>query len=951
MKRIISYITLEMKIIKRGFPIVVAASFLLFASCHIAFAQNLKTDSLKSVLIAYGQQAEWEITSSASSVEGKVLTKSFTSNIANALYGKIPGLTVQQGSGEPGNDAPILNIRGINTFAGNSDIFVIIDGMPSTYKSFQQLTSGEIESISILKDAAATTIYGSRAANGVLLVTTRQGSVSPLKLDFSARYGFQQATRLPDFLDSYNYALLYNEAMINSGEVTGRYSTPVLDMYQEGTEPVFYPNVNWYDELLRQTSPIANYNLNARGGTEIVRYFVALNILNNKSLLRNVEDVSLYGQNSNYTRYNFRSNFEVNFNKWLSGKVFVGGAVEDKTTSGTEDNLSSLFNLMASIPPNAFAVEVEPGKYGGSALYRNPYAEIMERGFVSSNARSAQVAAEVKADLNSFIKGLTVSGKFGFDTYFKSYSNKKRDYERYVVSKDAQGNLSYDATYGENTSLTGIESASDQTRIFSVQSFVNYDNTVGMHQFSSVLMSSYDEYTAWNITLPYRNAGLGGRFTYSYDKRYIAEFTFGYSGDDNFPRGSRFGFFPAGSAGWVISNESFLKGSQTVSFLKLRASYGLTGNNRIGGTRYMYNQYYNWGGYYYLGTANSSSSTYLQGVLANPDVTWERERKLNIGIDSKLLNCIDFTFDYFHNRRSGILVKPYATAPAYLGVTLPDVNDGISKNYGFETVLRYANNSKKNFDWFAEMSLSFSHNQIIYNAEAPQLYDHQYKAGHRINQPFVLIADGFYQIDDFNIDGTLKEGVPVSMFDNVQPGDIKYKNQTEGDNIIDANDFVASGFTEMPELTLGLRTGAEYKGFDIELFFQGAANRTVYWGGKYFHAFQDNGKVSSIALGRWTPQTAETATYPRLSLDGNQNNYQYSSFWQKNGSFLKLRNLELGYSLPKTIVSKIRMADLRVFANGTNLFSLDHMDGFTDPETLTGYPAVRTWSLGLNVQF
>jgi TonB-linked SusC/RagA family outer membrane protein len=913
--------------------------------CNFAFAQQgTETDSVKFETITS--------TSSVSSVKGDDLIKSFTSNIANTLYGRIPGLTVQQNGQEPGNDSPFLNIRGINTFSGSSDIFVVIDGIPSTYNSFQKLTPREIESVSVLKDAAATAIYGGRGANGVLLITTKQGEQSPLKLDFSAQYGFQQATRLPDFLDSYNYALLYNEAMKNNGAAAGLYSEQDLAAYKNGTDPVLYPNVNWYNEVLRPASPIANYNLNARGGNETVRYFVALNVLTDKSLLRKIEDISEYGENSSYNRYNFRSNFDVDFNQWLSGKVFVGGSVEDKTTSGANENLSDLFTLMASIPPNAFPVQIAPNQYGGNAMSRNPYAEIVERGFASSNARSAQVATEVKADLSSLIKGLSVSAKVGFDTYFKSYSNKTRDYARY--------NNAGELVTGENTSLAGTEGSSYQTRLFSAQGFINYDNHFGNHGLSALLMSNFDEYIAWNkdwddkqnTVLPYRNAGLGGRFTYSYDKKYITEFTFGYSGDDNFLRGKRFGFFPAGSLAWVLSNEDFLNESKIVNFLKLRASYGLTGNNQIGGTRYMYNQYYEWKGYYYLGKTNAQNGAWMQGILANPNATWETEKKLNIGIDATLLDGIDFTFDYFNNNRHGILVKPYATVPAYLGVNLPDVNDGKSKNTGFESTLRYTSNTQKNFKYFLEASVWFARNEIVYNAEAPQLYSHQYLTGQRIGQPYVLQADGFYQVNDFNPDGTLKEGIPFSMFDDVQPGDIKYKNQTGADdNVIDANDMVPLGFTYIPELTGGFRAGAEYKGFDVDILFQGAANRTVLWSGNYFHAFQNNGQVSSIALGRWTTETAETATYPRLSLDGNQNNYQASTFWQKNGNFLKLRSLEFGYSLPKAVINKAKIAELRVFINGTNLFSLDYMDGFTDPETLTGYPATRTWSLGVNVQF
>jgi TonB-linked SusC/RagA family outer membrane protein len=940
---------------------IIAFLFVLPGFCHVTWAQSTESDrtepdSVKLTTVAYGQQAEWETTASVSSVKGESLTKSFAANVANTLYGRIPGLTVQQGSMEPGNDAPALNIRGINTFSEGSDIFVVIDGIPSTYQSFQQLTSREIESITVLKDASATAIYGSRGANGVLLITTKQGGISPLKLNVNLQYGFNQATRLPNFLDAYNYALLYNEAAKNNGETKPRYSQADLNAYKNGTDPILYPNVNWYDELLQPASPMANYSLEARGGTEIVRYFVDLNVLSNRSLLKDVEDVSAYGENSSYQRYNFRSNFEVDFNSWLSGKVFVGGSVEDQTISGVNDgeeaNISSLFKLLAAIPPNAFAVEVAPGKYGGSSMYRNPYAEIMERGFVSSNARSAQVATEVNADLSAFVKGLSVGGKLGFDTYFKSSSNKLRDYERYVVSRNAQGELVYDAVYGENTSLTAEEKASGQTRVFAIQSFIKYDNTFGLHGLNGLLMSNYDEYTAWDITLPHRNAGLGGRLTYSYDKKYIAEFSFGYSGDDNFPRGKRFGFFPAGSIGWVVSNEGFLKKNQTVNFLKLRASYGLTGNNRIGGSRYMYNQYYDWKGYYHLGTANSTNNVFLQGVLANPNVTWEKEKKLNVGLEATILRRLDVCLDYFNNNRYDILVTPYASVPAYLGLTLPSINDGKAKNSGFEATLRYKSNPKKAFNYFAEASVWFARNEIVYNAEAPQLYAHQYKAGYRIDQPFVLEANGLYQPSDFNADGTLKNGLPVSMFDNVQAGDIRYKNQTgTDDNVIDANDFIPLGFTNMPELTLGLRTGATYRGFDIEALFHGAANRTVLWSGKYFHAFQDNGKVSSIALDRWTPETAATATYPRLSLDGNQNNYQESTFWQKNGSFLKLRSLELGYALPQALVSKANITDIRLFVNGTNLFSLDYMDGFTDPETLTGYPAIRTWSVGINVQF
>lgn len=896
-------------------------------------------------IIAYGAQPEWKVTSSISSVKGDELTKSFTTNVANTLYGRIAGLTVQQGSAEPGSNSPTLHIRGLNTFGSGSGIHVVIDGFPSTYTFFQQLTPQEIESVTVLKDASAVAIYGSRGANGVLLVTTKQGYESPLKVSFSAQYGIEQAARLPRFLNAYDYAVLYNEALANDGQ-PAKYSESDLNAYQNGTDPLLYPDVNWYNEVLRPAAPISNYNLNARGGSETVRYFIALNVAGNKGLLKKIEDISESGQNSSYTRYNFRTNFDMNFSDWLSANILLGGTVVDRMTSGANESASSLFDMMASIPPNAFPVSFD-GKYGGNSLYRNPLAEITERGYVSYNARSAQTSAKLTADLSMITPGLSISGSIGFNTYFKAFSNKTRDYERYFVSRNSTGELVYTA-YGQNTSLTGDESSFNQSRNYAIQGFLNYDRTFGAHSINAVMMSNYDDYSVTGSSLPYRNAGLGGRFTYSFDERYTGEFSFGYSGDDNFPSNSRFGFFPAGSVGWVVSNEGFLKDNTVLNYLKIRTSYGLTGNNNIGGSRYMYNQYYTVGGNYYFGTSNSANEIYFQGTLANPFVTWEKEKKFNIGVNAVIFNDIDISFDYFNNNRYDILAKPY-TVPDYLGLPLPDMNIGKSRNKGFEATVRYNANPIKELSYFLEASAWYARNEIIYNAEAPQLYDYQYETGNRIGQPFVLEAVGFYEEADFNADGTLKDGIPVPVFTEVQPGDIKYKNQND-DNVIDANDFIPLGYTAMPEITYSFHAGLNYKGFDVDALFHGAANRTVYCSGNYFHAFQNDGQVSSIALGRWTPETASTATYPRLSANNNLNNYQESSFWQKNGNFLKLRSLEVGYSFPEIITQKINIETVRIFVNGTNLFSIDHMDGFTDPETVTGYPAVRTWSVGINVQ-
>ena len=931
--------------------IIVVTSF-----CTLSQAQTIVPDSLKEKQslknIAYGVQPEWQVTGSISSVKGDALTKSFTSNVATTLYGRLPGLVAEQGGGEAGSDAPSLHARGLNTFGSGSGMYIVIDGLPSTEAFFQQLTPQEIESVSLLKDASATAIYGDRAANGVLLVTTKRGIKAPFKANFSVQYGLQQPTRLPDFLGSYDYARLYNEALVNDGEMP-KYSDADLTAYRDGSDPIYHPDVNWYKELLRGPSPLVNYNFNASGGSETVKYFVLFNVVDNNGIYKKTEDeFSEFTKNESYLRYNFRTNVDVTLSNRLSAMVTLGGTVEDKTNPGVDENTNNVFNLMASLPPNAFPVLATPERPGGNALYANPWSDITQRGYVSYNGRAAQISAKLLWDLGMITPGLSIAGTIGFNTYFKSFSKKTRNYARFSAVKDTAGVPVY-TQFGQNTSLAGSENDSYQWRNTAFQGFLNYDRTFGIHGINAMVMANYDDNTesnnyndaSRNTILPYKNIGMGGRFTYSLDKRYIGEFSFGYTGNDNFAPGKRFGFFPAGSLGWVASNEEFLKGNAVVSFLKIRGSYGLTGNSDIGSTRFMYNQYYNWSGYN-LGTDNGGRSALVQGPLANPDATWEKEKKLNVGFETTLFKNLNVSFDFFKHNRYDILAKPYSTVPDYLGINLPDMNVGKVENKGFEATFGYISNQTKDLTYFVEASGWFANNRIDFNAETPQLYDYLYSTGHSVGQPFLLQAIGFFK-DQEDIDNS-----PRQIFTDVQPGDIKYKNQND-DNVIDQSDYSPIGYTSMPQLTLGLHTGVADKGFDLDLFFQGALNRSVYFSGKYFQAFQNDGQISSIALGRWTSETASTATYPRLSSKNNLNNYQPSSFWQKNGDFMKLRSLEIGYSLPNNILERVRMEKVRIFLNGTNLFSLDHMDGLTDPETVSGgvgYPVQRTISLGLNIQ-
>ncbi len=931
-----------MKRIKMNHIYCILLTHLSMVCLQQAFAQTTQTDTVANTpppltYIAYGVQPSWMVSSAVSSVGGDDLRKLFTSNVTNTLPGRLPGLTVQQGSGEPGYDSPSLHARGLNTYGSGRGLLILVDGFESP---IEQLIPEEIASISLLKDAAATAIFGQRGANGVLLVTTKRGEIEPLTVNFSAQQGVTSALRLPTFLNAYDYARFYNEALVNDGRPI-LYSNEDLEAYRVGSDPYLFPDINWHDQVLRKNAPIGNYQLHLKGGDQRVKYFVLLNALHNHGLYRNTGDISENSVNSTYNRYNFRTNVDVNITKRLSATLLLGGSVEDKANPASRDTWP-LFDLMASVPPNAFPVHNPNGTFGGSQLYSNPLGNVLETGFHTSNGRTLQAVFKLTEQLDMITPGLSVSAAISFNSFFRSYSAKTKQYARYAISGNNPNEISYNQI-GLNTSLEGDESQSDQWRNTIFQSFLEYSRNFGLHGLQALLMYHTDTYTISGNNPPYQNRGVGGRLTYINNDKYIGEFSFAYNGSENFPKGNQFGFFPAVSVGWVASNERFLRDNKFLSYLKVRGSYGLTGNNDIGGQRFMFNQYYQWSAPYFFGTSNSERGGITEGPIANPDVTWEKEHKMNIGLEARLGQNLDVSLDYFMQKRHDILASPYRTIPQFVGANLNNLNYGKVNNQGFEAWVNYHSSPSKAFQYSIGASAWYAKNKVAYNAEALQVNEYLYSTNRTIDQPFVLEAIGLFR-DQADIDQSAKQ-----VFATVQPGDIKYKDQNQ-DGIIDENDYFPIGNSTLPELTVSLHPGIQYKGVDLTTFFQAATNRTVYLSGNYFYAFQNNGKVSTIALDRWTSATAETATYPRLSANNNLNNFQPSSFWQRDGSFIKLRSIELGYTLPVALAEQLRLDKARVFINGTNLFSIDHVT-YSDPETLTGYPAVRTVSIGAMITF
>ena len=925
--------------------------------------QNIKN-------IGYGKQSANHITSAISTVNGEEIEKNFSLNLGNTLYGRLAGLTVTQGGAEPGAASPNIYVRGINTLGGaNNSPLYVIDGYISngtgTANAFMQLLPEEIASISVLKDASATAIYGARGANGVILVTTKTGKEGPLKISFTMKQGFNQAQYIPKFLNSYNYAALYNEALTNDG-LAPRYTSADLEAYQNGSDPYFHPNVNWYNEVLRPTAAVSSYDLTFNGGDKFVRYFVMLNAINSQGLFKKYGDMNEESSNSSYSKYNFRTNLDITLSNRLSAEFRIAGAIEESsnpnnyTTGGT-------FSLLNSLPPNAFPVYNPNGTFGGNALYSNPVANLLSTGLYKNNTRTILSSLKLTEELDMITKGLSISASASINNYFESGSRKTKQYPRYSISKGVAGDTLYSPAIGQLTTLSGAEETLDQYRSIVVQAFLNYKRTFGKSDIASMLMVNADNITLFgptgdistptaNSTDAYKHNSAAGRFTYAFDNRYIAEFSFGYMGTDIFAPGNRYGFFPAGSIGWVLSNEKFLKTNANINYLKLRASYGLSGNDIIAGqglsTRYAYTGTFGGGGYFF-GTGNTAVGGYAENVIANSNITWEKEKTQNIGIDASIFKNLDLSFDVFNRDRYDILVASNSTTPLFLGISTQNLNQGKANNKGFDFSLRYHNSTKKDLQFFVETNFSYSKSKVIFNAEALQLNTQLYSTGQAIGQPIGLKAIGFYTQEDIAKRLLDPKSVPGVLTEVIKAGDIKYQDiggpEGKPDGVIDGNDRLPIGNTGLPYLTAGLHTGLKYKNFDVDIVFQGSTGSTVYLGGNTFQAFQSNGQVAPIALNRWTPETAETADYPRLSSKDNLNNYQFSTFWQRDGSFIKVRSAEIGYVLPAKISNKVGLSKTRFFVNGTNLFSWDKIQ-YGDPESLTGYPVTRTLTLGFKIQ-
>lgn len=929
------------------------------------------------VVVGYGKQTKASVVSSVSAIGGKELSIPGRS-LSSGLNGRLPGLISVQRNGDPGNDDATFWIRGASTWKGSTNPLILVDGVP---RSMNNIEPDEIESFSILKDATATAVYGAEGANGVILITTKRGTNTKPVITFRGEYSTSSPTRLPEFVDSWQYLQLANEALMNDGQ-SPQFSDDLIAKYRNNEDPDLYPNAKWLDETLAKHYGSQRYTINARGGTDFAKYFVSMAYYTEDGVFKN-KSLENYDSNISLNRYDLRSNIDLQVTKSTQVSVDVSGQYVVRV--GPMKSSNDIFKYMLYTPSYLFPAIYSDGTISTypkefDANNRNPYNFVMNSGYQKEWDALIQSTVRLSQDLNFVTPGLKFKGTVSFD--YQGVFNSQRSWNpsRYnATGRDDNGNLVFNKTYaGTNAFGEPTESNSANRKIY-IESSLNYDRTFGKHTVGGMLLYMQKDTQYHDNALAYRNQGVVGRASYSYDGRYFIESNFGYTGSETFAKDKRFGFFPSVGIGYYISNEKFYPESlsKVMNKIKLRASIGRTGNDDTGGDRFLYRATFKTDDYTFaqgIGSTGSSNSlgTGIHDVLfKNTDIHWEIEDKRDIGLDLGFFNNqIEITADYFNNRRHDILMQRN-TVPQTSGFwAAPWENYGIVTNKGFDGSMDVRHKiGKVQITWRG--TLTYAHNTITEYDEIEPEYPWMKVTGHPIDDRGLYIVDRLYTDDDFNAtknsNGTysyqLKDGLPVpTMSGLLGPGDLKYKD-LNNDNIIDNRDM-AHGLSNPrnPEISYGFGVSFNYKGFDLSAFFQGVARCDILLGNgnDVFWPFNwgiEKSNFRTAFLDRWTADNpSQNVTMPRLhSAYGNNINKEPSTWWVRSGSFLRFKNLEIGYSIPKEIARKFLLEGARIYVMGNNLCLWDKLK-YWDPELSNDnngikYPLSRTYTLGLEVRF
>lgn len=932
------------------------------------------------VVVGYGSQRKESVVGAISTLDVTKLIVP-TSNLSTALAGQLSGIVAMSRSGEPGkNSAADFYIRGVSSFTGNTSPLVLVDGVE---RDLDLVDTEDIASFSILKDASASAVYGVRGANGVILITTKKGAVGKPQVNVRTEFGFTQPTKKPKMVNSAQWAELYNEAYS-----TNYYSAEDIEMYRSGADPDLYPNVDWFDTMFNNMAANQRVNLNITGGSDIVRYYVAGSFYNESSIYKNAGNIYGYDSSIRYNKFNFRANVDLNLTKSTVINLNLANIYEKSFGPGFGDTDSDIWSYLFMTSPNAFPVEYSDGRLSGPSTDSgyNPWNMLVHSGYREQFWNSAQSLIGVTQDIGALwepLKGLTANIKFSWDAWNTTLQRRSKSPTFYHARGRAEdGSLIYDdengdgiwepVHTGDETLSYGIGRSGTMTRY--VEGSLTYNRLFGEHRVGVLFLYNHKIYTdtqagSSSASLPYKDQGIAGRLTYAFRDTYFLEVNMGYNGSENFARGHRFGFFPAVALGWMMSSEKWFEpATKVIDMLKWKASYGKVGNDDIGGTRrWVYEPTIVTGGSWSYGqSGNQGGSGIRVGEVENLEASWEEALKLNAGVEFSLFNKVRVQADYFREERQGIFLKR-AGLPAIVGVsTVPYVNIGETLNQGFDATVEYMH--KVNDDLFitARGNFTFNRNKLINNDEPDWEYRYQNRIGKPFGsggstQPFGLIALGLFESEEEIANS------PVQNFGEYRVGDIKYQD-VNGDGIVDEQDAVAIGYTNLPEITYGFGATAQWKGWDFNLFFQGVARTSFFLSGSSIRSPFSTGNMERAAINEdvygnvWmSTNTAEQnagVTYPRLSAGsggaGSTNNNRASTWWLRDGSFLRLKSMEIGYSLPQHILQKSFIKSLRFYISGNNLLCFSPFK-LWDPEKGTsdgsGYPLNRTFSIGFNANF
>ena len=894
-----------------------------------------------------------QTTAAVSVITGNMVDRRSSKNIGNSIIGQGNGLISLDGAGIYYAANPTFYVRGLQSLSTSTPL-ILVDGIE---RDITLVSPDEVDHVTILKDAAAVALYGYKGANGAIQIVTKRGKYNSSSIRVNYDHLMNYQINRPKFVSGYTYALAMNEALVNEG-ATARYSQEELNAFQNGLYPYQYPNVNWVDETFRKTGVTNKYAIEFKGGGERFRYFTLVNLLSDKGFVKNYDLNDGVSTQDKYVRGNLRTNLDIDLTPTTDLKVNMLGVLSEMSRPGSQ---ADLWNTIYNLPSTAFAIKSETGDWGGTSTYAgtlNPVALSSDAAYYKIHERALFADMTIQQDLKYWLKGLSFTARLGYDMYSTLYEDHSRTYVygNYPVTGWADGApvLGDYWSGGERTEMGKTANTNTYQRRLTISGGLNFDRQLTDNDYlNAQLKYDYEYYNTTGVnTAVYRQNGSAW-LHYARSQRYLLDVALVYSGSSRLAPNTKWAFSPTASAGWVVSNESFLKENTVVNFLKLRASYGVINADYLPGDNvwtYYTQSYSQAGGGYAFGSGYDSADygPVTLGQMATPNPSHEKAEKINVGIDATLFDALNLEVDYFIQNRKDIWVSGAGYYTALIGFDAPYLNQGRVKQHGFEVAANYSKT-------FGDITVSLGANLMSYKneikdqAEEPRVYNNLVQTGDPLSSTYGLIAEGLFTSQS-EIDNS-----PTQTFSTVRVGDIKYKDVNE-DGVIDANDVCKIGYsTACPELFYSFHLGAEWKGLGFDAMFQGVGrySAVLNTSGYYWGLINNTSLSQYVYEHRWSPgNNVATAEFPRLSSSSNVNNYQTSTFWLRDRSYLKLRNVEVYYNFPESILASTKIINAaKLYVRGVDLFTFDHLDEVDAASYGATNPLTRSVVLGLSVTF